>query len=68
MMATKGGGERGNFPVTDLITLHVLGIRVNSPHNSQGHTRGNLPDNARDVVRAVVYVSKGYCWLINITL
>lgn len=72
MMATKAGrGGGGYFPpaVTDLITLRVLCIRVDSPHKSQGHTRrGILPDDVRDAVRAAAHVSKGYCWPINITL
>lgn len=68
-MATKGVGRGAFSPaVTDLITLHVLCIRADSPHKSQGHTRGNLPDDVRDAVGAAVHIFKGYCWPINKSL
>lgn len=66
MMATKGVG-RGAFytAVTDLITLRVLCICVDSLHKSQGHLGGNLPDDVIDAVRAAIHIPKGYCRPIN---
>lgn len=60
MTATKKVGMWHFFSLchVDLVILHIPSICVDSLHNIQGHSRGNLHDDVRDAVRAAMHILK----------